>query len=305
MFELTSGDLLTLAIGLVLGAVSAMFGIGGALIGTILLKTVLGMDPHLALATPLPAAVPSAVSGSLAYRKSKLVVLPYVWRVVLAAAPTAFLGGWIAKQLPGWMLMVVSGLLLLWSSITFLRKAMKPKPAVEASDSAASPADPSVPVMTSVAWGGALVAGLMSGLLAIGGGLVLVPLFTRVLRMQLKSAIATSLACVALLSIPTIVIHQINGFIEWRTALLLCITVIPSSWLTARFTSRLRNRTVELIYGVAMLALALYFITDSMIDVVQKKPAVPVEDVRSAIPMDGAVFRVPLSARSSFLNPRP
>lgn len=265
MLNITSHDILTLAIGLVLGIVSALFGIGGALMGTILLKSVLGMDPHLALASPLPAAVPSAVSGSIAYRKSGLVIFPLVWRVVLAAAPVTFLGGWIAKQLPGPILMIVSGLLLLWSSTTFLRKAMKKSASAAAGEPVTETEHVSYAMrVDALPW--AALAGFISGLLAIGGGMVMVPLFTRVFKLQLKSAIATSLACVALLSIPTIIVHQFNGFIEWRTALLLCITVIPSSWLTARVASRLRNHTVEIIYGVAMSALALYFIADSLLN---------------------------------------
>ena len=46
------------------------------------------------------------------------------------------------------------------------------------------------------------VSGLLSGLLGIGGGVIMVPAFVQLARLEVKSAIATSLVCVGLFAVP-------------------------------------------------------------------------------------------------------
>lgn len=69
-----SNDLvLLLAVGMVTGFSSGLFGIGGSLIGTPLLRVVVQMPPLFALATPLPVVIPSALSGAATYWRQGLV----------------------------------------------------------------------------------------------------------------------------------------------------------------------------------------------------------------------------------------
>jgi uncharacterized membrane protein YfcA len=77
------------------------------------------------------------------------------------------------------------------------------------------------------------LAGFMSGLLGIGGGVVMVPGFTELGKLPLKTAIATSLACVAIFAIPSTIAHALNHNIDWRIALFLTIGVIPGARLGA------------------------------------------------------------------------
>src|SRR6267143_1313100 len=64
-------------------------------------------------------------------------------------------------------------------------------------------------------------AGALSGLLGIGGGVVMVPGFTEVLGMPIKRAIASSLVCVGVFAVPGTITHAALGDIDWRFALLL------------------------------------------------------------------------------------
>ena len=52
-----------------------------------------------------------------------------------------------------------------------------------------------------------IAAGFFAGLLAVGGGIVFVPAFVRLLRMPLKQALATSLICVGCFAIPGTIVH--------------------------------------------------------------------------------------------------
>jgi uncharacterized membrane protein YfcA len=104
------------------------------------------------------------------------------------------------------------------------------------------------------------LSGLLSGLLGIGGGVVMVPAFNEVARMPLKMAIATSLACVGIFAIPGTITHAALGDINWRFALWLAVGVIPGARLGARLAiratdSRLRA-AVALFLGVVSLGYA-------------------------------------------------
>jgi hypothetical protein len=83
-----------------------------------------------------------------------------------------------------------------------------------------------------------MLAGLMSGLLGIGGGTVMVPGFTVLGKLPLKTTIATSLACVAIFAIPSTVTHAIGHNIDWRIALCLAIGVIPGARIGAAAAMR-------------------------------------------------------------------
>jgi len=60
--------ILTLAAGLATGVLSGMFGVGGAVVSTPAIR-VLGATPLEAIGSTIPSIVPSAVSGSLRYRR--------------------------------------------------------------------------------------------------------------------------------------------------------------------------------------------------------------------------------------------
>ena len=115
-----------------------------------------------------------------------------------------------------------------------------------------------------IAAGIGLVAGLLSGLLGIGGGVIMVPAFSELLSMSLKSAIATSLVCVGIFGVPATITHAFLGDIDWRLAILLAIGVIPGARIGAALTIRTAERRLRLAVGVFLALVALaYFVTET------------------------------------------
>jgi uncharacterized membrane protein YfcA len=121
-----------------------------------------------------------------------------------------------------------------------------------------------VPRQRWLAVGIGLVAGLLSGLLGIGGGVIMVPAFTELLSMSLKSAIATSLVCVGIFGVPATITHAFLGDIDWRLAIPLTIGVIPGARVGAALTIRTAERRLRLAVGVFLALVALlYFVTET------------------------------------------
>jgi hypothetical protein len=102
-------------------------------------------------------------------------------------------------------------------------------------------------------------AGLLSGLLGIGGGLVMVPAFTGWIRLPIKQALGTSLACVAVLAIPGTITHALLGNIDWLYALPLCVGIVPGARVGSALAIRSSDRTLRLLVGAVLGTIALVY----------------------------------------------
>lgn len=108
------------------------------------------------------------------------------------------------------------------------------------------------------------VAGVLAGLLGIGGGLVIVPLLTFVFKAQqlpahyiLHMALGTSLASIVFTSISSFRAHHARGAVHWgvvRTISLGILTgTFSGTWVAAQLSSRfLSGFFVAFLYYVAL-----------------------------------------------------
>jgi uncharacterized membrane protein YfcA len=102
-------------------------------------------------------------------------------------------------------------------------------------------------------------AGTLAGLLGVGGGLLLIPGYTALLRLPPKRAVATSLVAVAMFSVPAMITHAWLGHINWTYALLLVVGVIPGARFGAHLTVRGSEARLRLLMGLFFTVLALMY----------------------------------------------
>ena len=103
----------------------------------------------------------------------------------------------------------------------------------------------------------AAVVGLLSGLLANGGGFLLAPLFVVALRLPIKQAFASSLVVAAALAVPGTIVHAALGHIDWAVVGVFGLAAIPLSFLGARVAIRTESTRLERIYGAGLLLLGV------------------------------------------------
>ena len=246
--------ILTFAAGLVTGVLSGMFGVGGAVVSTPAIRA-LGATPLEGVGSTLPSIIPSAVSGSLRYRREGLIVVRVaVWTAafgLLAAVGGALLAGAVPGE--GHLLMLLTaGLLMFTAHRTGAPSAL---PADEGAQS--EPA-----TRRTEAWRLATIgmaAGGLSGLLGVGGGILMVPAFTGWVRLTIKEAVATSLVCVGVLAAPGTVTHALLGHVAWSFAVPLSIAVIPGARLGAHLAIRATERGLRLAVGIGLGVIALVY----------------------------------------------
>ena len=238
-------DAATAALGIVTGALSGAFGVGGAVLSTPGIRA-LGVAPLVAVGSTLPSVLPSAISGSLRYHRERLID----WRAVRLTLPTglvaAIAGAALSDVVPGdgHVLMVVTAALLAFTAYRMYASARRSQKSTDADDDV-----PEKQGALSFALVGSM-AGLFSGLLGIGGGVVMVPAFHSIAGMKVKAAIATSLVCVAGFAVPGTITHAIKGNIDWRVAAALTLFVIPGARIGSAMT--VKSNDVRLRLAVAL-----------------------------------------------------
>jgi len=253
-------DALTLLVGLFTGVLSALFGVGGAMVSNPGVRA-LGAPPLVAVGTTLPSLLPGAVSGTLRYQREGLVDWQVVAWASTAGLPVVVGGALLSRVVPG-----EGHLLLLAIAVLLAFTAWRTAFGVPEGDDReeGNPARVAAPRITA-GWRPALVgvaAGLFSGLLGIGGGVIMVPGFTK-LQLPLKSAIATSLVCVGVFGVPATITHALLGHVDWRLATLLTIGVVPGARLGASLTIRIDERRLRLLVGMFLgLVGVVYFLTE-------------------------------------------
>ena len=104
-----------------------------------------------------------------------------------------------------------------------------------------------------------IAAGALSGLLGIGGGILMVPAFSAWVGMPLKETIGTSLVCVGIFAIPGTITHALLGHIDWTFAIPLAIGVIPGARIGAHFTITASDRVLRYTVGTALGAIAIIY----------------------------------------------
>jgi len=238
---------LTVAVGLGAGVLSGLFGVGGGIVMTPGLSALAGLAPIVAVATPLPVILPTASVGAYTYyRASEVDVRAAVW-ISLTGAGASGVGAALTRVVNARFLLLVTAALLAWQSVQILRGRSRPTSEVSAG---------AIPAWALVLVG--LVAGLLSGLLGIGGGLVIVPTLAGILRVPLKRALGTSLVAVVILVIPGTIVHAALDHLDWTAALFLAIGAVPGARLGATIALGTKERTLRLMVGsfLALVAVA-------------------------------------------------
>jgi uncharacterized membrane protein YfcA len=230
-----------LLIGGAVGFLGGLFGKGGSAVATPLLAAV-GIPPLVALASPLPATIPSTAVASFAYWRERWLDWSVVWWSVAFGAPAVVIGAYATRWVGGDALVVATEVVV---ALLGLRCVLQP----------GSPAERTVPVpgLRARLVATAVVTGLVSGLLANAGGFLLAPLYLAVLRLPIKQAFASSLAVAAVLAVPGTIVHAALGHVDWSVVAAFGAASIPLSYVGARVALRSHGRRLEQSYGAVLV----------------------------------------------------
>jgi uncharacterized membrane protein YfcA len=102
-----------------------------------------------------------------------------------------------------------------------------------------------------------LAGGVLSGLLGVGGGIVMVPLLVLRAGYAQRDAHAMSLGAIVPISVAGILTYGIAGEVRLPEALALAAGAIGGARIGAGLLSRLGDRTLKLAFGSFLVAVAV------------------------------------------------
>lgn len=103
-----------------------------------------------------------------------------------------------------------------------------------------------------------LIAGMLSGLIGIGGGVIMVPLFVFLLGMSQHNAQGMSLA-VMLPPVTFLAVYNYHkaGEVDWKMAIIVSTVFIIGGFIGSKFALKIDEVILKKVFGVLMLAVAI------------------------------------------------
>lgn len=239
-------ELLTASVvGAVAGALSGLFGVGGGIVivpGLVLLGR---MEQRRAHATSLAAIVPIAVAGAAGYALEGAVDWPAAAVLVVGAAAGTLAGTQFLRRLPDRALRVIFALFMVAAAVSLPFEATG---TVERGDLDT--------VTVAVLLGVGAIAGVMAGLLGVGGGIVMVPALVLLLSLSQPVAKGTSLAVI----IPTALVGSVRnvrgGDADLGVAASAGLAGVVFGFAASLISVRLDPLLSAVLFGTLLLAMA-------------------------------------------------
>lgn len=238
-----------LIVGIGAGALYGLFGAGGAAFATPVLALV-GVPAAFAVAAPLPAMIPTALAGARRHLRAGSLDRRVATLAVSGGVPGTLVGGLASGQIGGQWLLVLSAVMLLVVGA----RVLLPDPTGHA-EACSERRDRGALIV-----GLAFAVGILTGLLANGGGFLLVPAFILVLGLSTAAAAGTSLVVAGVLSVPTLLVHWQLGHIDWRIALLFALGSVPGTFVGLRVSERVDAVAARAAFGVLLVGFSVLFL---------------------------------------------
>jgi uncharacterized membrane protein YfcA len=247
-----------LATGFLAGILGGYLGIGGGIILMPVLRFIVGLSAPLAAGTCIMGVFFTTLGGSYRHFRQGNVGLRPIWPILLGGGGATLLCSFLFPQLARHGRLLDLGIGLVFSSIAI--RMMVESISQSAHHRMKNPS-------SGWAEGGRVqkgaigaLGGIFPGLLGIGTGVVLVPTFKYILRMSIKSAMATSLACFCFNAFLSATTKLVQGFVDLQVALPICIGTLSGANLGAILNKRSRSRTVKFLFGLLFAFISLKFV---------------------------------------------
>lgn len=227
------------------GFLAGLFGVGGGVVIVPALVAILGLDQRRAAATSLAAIVLIAALGVLSYLPDRQVSLP--------AAGILLIGSLVGAQLGSWLLRHLSESLLLIAFVTSAIGVIVTQQLMEPSRGTVLHLDP-LRGAGLVAVG--LAAGLLSGLVGVGGGSILVPGMEILVGVGDLMARGTSLLVIIPTALAGSWTNARHGLVDLRAAVLIGVGALAGTpggtWVAGAVSPRVGNILFSLFLVVVV-----------------------------------------------------
>jgi uncharacterized protein len=265
--------LLTLG-SLVTGIIGALTGLGGGFIVVPLLTLCFGVDIRYAIGASLICVIATSSGAAARYVREGYSNVRLGMFLEVATTAGAVAGAFFAPKVPTPVIGGLFGLVLLYASFLTLRRAVE-------QDAAAAPdrvsawleMDSAYPTPQGAVsyrvrhvpagFGVMTVAGMLSGLLGIGSGLVKVVALDQVMGLPFKVCATTSSFMIGVTAAASAGVHLSRGYIDPALAMPVMLGVLGGAFLGARILPGTPPRHLRLLFAGLLAAVAAEMLYNS------------------------------------------
>jgi len=248
---------------LAVAVVFSMMGQGGGVLYTPI-QVWLGVDFHTAATTSLFLIMVLSLSSTLVFRKAKKT--DWGLALVLESSTMAggFTGGFVSAYVAGAVLSGVFAGVIFLAAWFMIRPGRRRVLCGEGTGGFFSwkraLGAETFCVNLAVALPVSFAAGLLSGLVGVGGGILKVPMLVLLFGIPMDIAVGSSAFMVGLTAAAGFGGHVIHGHWDWKTSMILAVVVFAGGQIGSRVTlgidkARLKKAFGWFLVGVGLLML--------------------------------------------------
>jgi len=262
------------------GLVGAMLGLGGGVFMVPLLIFLLGVPIKVAAGASIIAVVATSSAAAATYIRDEITNMRLGMFLELATTFGAITGALLTASASESTLSIIFGLTLFYASAVMylqMRKAGRswvamPNDALANRlllegrfyDEARSEWINYGVSRTPVTFGISYVAGVVSGLLGIGGGGIKVPAMNVVSGVPMKAAVATSNFMIGVTAAASALVYIRNGFCDAFVAGPVMLGTLLGAFVGARLTERVKGLFLKKVFVVILTIIAVRMILSGM-----------------------------------------
>ncbi len=253
-----------LTLGVAAGILGSLLGLGGGILIVPGLTLLFGLDIKTAVATSVVAVVTNSLAGSVVYTRKGFTHIKLAMILEITTTLGALAGGLVAVWVSGrWLY----GLFALVAA--YIVYAMRRPPASETADDPdgllpAAFTDPATgrEVRYGVQHLGAgvaasTIAGVLSSLLGVGGGIVKVPIMCQVMGVPIKAATATSTFMIGITTATAAMVYYGGGLVVPALVIPVALGAVVGAQIGSRLGARIRSMTLRTLFQVLLLFIAV------------------------------------------------
>jgi len=253
--------------GIAVGFVGSLLGAGGGFIMIPILNLLFGFEIHYAIGTSLFTIIFTSLSSSFRYLRKRIVDTLLGATMIPFTIIGAIIGANISAIIPGNILKAVFGIVLFIASIRMFLKENQRKDSPPQSSKLANFKFLSfnrtftdydgkiheyvinIPLLALFGF----FSGLMSGLLGIGGGVILVPVLNLIFGVPIHITIATSLFIIIFTSSFGTLTHLFLGNVLLTVAIFIAMGTIIGGQIGAHTSLKIESGILRKIFAVVLV----------------------------------------------------
>lgn len=253
------------------GFLGALTGLGGGVVIVPMLTLFFGVDIRYAIGASLISVIATSSGSAAAYVREGYSNIRIGMFLEIATTCGAIVGAYLAGITPTGIIAIIFGVVLMFSAY-MSSKERKTNPRYYGTDKIAARLRmngefPTPEGMRAYnvyhvpgGFGLMFIAGAVSGLLGIGAGAAKVPAMDLLMRIPFKVSTTTSNFMIGVTAAASAGVYLTRGYIDPGLSMPVMLGVLAGSMTGARLLVRAKTRSLRIVFGVIVFALAVEMI---------------------------------------------